>query len=1066
MTTTPIVINNINDLQAVQNNLSANYVLGANIDAAGFSFTPIGSVANPFTGIFDGQGHTISNLTINNVSNTDSGLFGDIGATGAVSNVGLINESVTSSYSNVGGIVGENFGTVSQSYVTGNVSGATYVGALVGFNGASGSITQSFATGTANGQIAGGLVGLNGGAISDSYATGAVNYFRVSVEAGGLVGLNSGSITQSYATGPVGNSGGFVLGGLVGGETAGSVTVSYWDTQTTGRSISGGGTGLTTAQLQSGILPAGFDPTIWLDVAGQFPGLRWQVSTDQPPTHDQISPYIYDNTVFDQTSDTAPLAPWFYFFSIGATFSTAGDYSAASATYPGLGSPQSLGLIAPTRFDFGSSAFTSFSALQAAYPFGTYTVTAVGNQISSTNSVSYQANYFTSTIPFVTNYSSLNGLNAANDFTVHYNSFAPDAHVTTGFTFLTIWNATTHQVVFQDDFQSSSSTTAQIPANTLSPNTNYTFELDFSDRLVVGSSTQGFDMRTDGSFTTGPIFQTNHVPLIDRAHSIIAGTINELPNVTGSVALDIASGAIAFTDADLRDRPTASVLHQTVTHQDALGHVFQLTDDQLFRFENAFLLAPESGNTNNGKIDWGYTIADKPIDFLGVGETVTITSTVEIDDGHGGKVDQDVTVTINGADDAPIVVPDTATVQKGSQVTSNVLANDSDPDLHDILHVTKVNGLDFNIGQPLHGLYGTLTLNASGSYTYTANTDLRSAASTGGHDIFSYAVDDGHGGSANSVLTVSVTVGGAAGLVAFPFAGGPSTYDVTQGPNTGDHTGHFKWSYDFNLPVGTQVLSVGHGRVVDLRDYVPDGQNTNTLLHPDASNGSGGFGNYVTIQLDDGTYVTYEHLANSYSDKPGVFVHIGDAVDTGTVLGVTGLTGVRTGPHLHVEFGSGQYHSGGISSDQLAKTYGVQNILADGISDKTAPEYFAELTVPASSNTVYNAGLGVDDLLFNDPTIRNFVVNGFQSGVDTLRISAAGFAHGLMAGGPVTLVTVPSSPSEAFHEGNQGYFIFESAGSQPGALFWDLAGGSGADAVQIATLTGISPLHLSDFHII
>ncbi|MEY9748875.1 ELWxxDGT repeat protein/VCBS repeat-containing protein [Bradyrhizobium japonicum] len=227
-------------------------------------------------------------------------------------------------------------------------------------------------------------------------------------------------------------------------------------------------------------------------------------------TTDQISPYIFDNTVFNQTSDTAPPVPWFYFFSIGATFLTAGDYSVASASYPGAGSPQTLALIAPTKFDFSSSAFTSFSTLQAAYPFGTYTVTGIGNQISSTSSVSYQANYFTSAVPFITNYSGLNGLNPSTDFTVHYNSFTPDAHVTTGFTFLTIWNASTHQVVFHDDFQSPSSTTALIPANTLSPNTNYTFELEFSDLLIVGSSTQGFDMRTDGSFTTGPISQANH----------------------------------------------------------------------------------------------------------------------------------------------------------------------------------------------------------------------------------------------------------------------------------------------------------------------------------------------------------------------------------------------------------------------------------------------------------------------------------------------------------------------------------------------------------------------------
>src|SRR5262249_3507022 len=97
--------------------------------------------------------------------------------------------------------------------------------------------------------------------------------------------------------------------------------------------------------------------------------------------------------------------------------------------------------------------------------------------------------------------SSLNGLNPERDFTVNYNSFAPGPNVTNGFTFFTVTNAATHQVVFQDSFQNPSSTEAIIAAHTLSPHTQYNFELDFSNRLVVGSTTQGFDMRTDGSFT-------------------------------------------------------------------------------------------------------------------------------------------------------------------------------------------------------------------------------------------------------------------------------------------------------------------------------------------------------------------------------------------------------------------------------------------------------------------------------------------------------------------------------------------------------------------------------------
>lgn len=251
----------------------------------------------------------------------------------------------------------------------------------------------------------------------------------------------------------------------------------------------------------------------------------------------------------------------------------------------------------------------------------------------------------------------------------------------------------------------------------------------------------------------------NDLPAIDAAHSITSGQINERPNVTGSLALDIATGAIAFTDADLNDRPTASVTHQTVTWQDAQGHVFQLTDAHVFAFENAFSIVPEAGNTNSGKIDWGYTVADSTFDFLGIGETITVTSTVEIDDRHGGKVDQDVTVIISGANDLPKAAPDFTTVQKTSTVTRDashgLLANDHDPDTHAILHISAINGDSTKIGISVAGAYGHLTLNADGSYSYAAdkNGSLPGGSAT---DIFYYTVDDGHGGKATAQLLIDV----------------------------------------------------------------------------------------------------------------------------------------------------------------------------------------------------------------------------------------------------------------------------------------------------------------------
>jgi hypothetical protein len=196
---------------------------------------------------------------------------------------------------------------------------------------------------------------------------------------------------------------------------------------------------------------------------------------------------------------------------MGVYFNTAGDYTAGTVHYPGPGSPQSLPAPAgSTQFDYQSSLYSSMSALHAAYPFGHYRITASGGSSGKeTARINYTHDYFTHTIPYLTNFSSLNGLNPAQNFTADFNSFTPNSHVTEGFTFLTIYDASTDAVVFSDQFLDPSSTDALILADTLLPDTTYDYELDFSDRLNGYNrkhetfTVQGFDLRTDGSFTTG-----------------------------------------------------------------------------------------------------------------------------------------------------------------------------------------------------------------------------------------------------------------------------------------------------------------------------------------------------------------------------------------------------------------------------------------------------------------------------------------------------------------------------------------------------------------------------------
>ncbi len=240
------------------------------------------------------------------VGTASSGTITNSYATGAVSGVNFTGALVPG-VNYTGGLIGINSGTVDGSYATGAVTGVTNTGGLIGASTAvvqashatgavegtgartggligqnTGSVQTSYATGAVSGATAtGGLVAANGatGNVSSSYATGAVTGTGANV--GGLVGANNGgAVNSSYSTGAVTGTGGSV-GGLVGLNT-GTVVTSYWDMQTSGWTVSAGGSGLTTAQLQ-GALPTGFNATNWGTGTGLYPYLNWQFATGTTP---------------------------------------------------------------------------------------------------------------------------------------------------------------------------------------------------------------------------------------------------------------------------------------------------------------------------------------------------------------------------------------------------------------------------------------------------------------------------------------------------------------------------------------------------------------------------------------------------------------------------------------------------------------------------------------------------------------------------------------------------------------------------------------------------------------
>ena len=158
-------------------------------------WTPIATSASPYTGIFDGQNHTISGLYFNQEDSYDVGLFGR--NNGKIANAGIL-DSYFYGTSKVGGVCGNNYtGTITNCYNTGSVSGLGTLGGVSGYND-TGSITNCYNTGNVSGSsgFVGGVSGYNSkGTITNCYNVGSVGG---SGYVGGVNGWNKGTITNCY----------------------------------------------------------------------------------------------------------------------------------------------------------------------------------------------------------------------------------------------------------------------------------------------------------------------------------------------------------------------------------------------------------------------------------------------------------------------------------------------------------------------------------------------------------------------------------------------------------------------------------------------------------------------------------------------------------------------------------------------------------------------------------------------------------------------------------------------------------------------------------------------------
>ena len=397
-------------------------------------------------------------------------------------------------------------------------------------------------------------------------------------------------------------------------------------------------------------------------------------------------------------------------------------------------------------------------------------------------------------------------------------------------------------------------------------------------------------------------------------------------------AVNTQNGTVTLADGAIFDVSYVGGTTDTLTITNHAGNFNTLTDYEVILGE--------------------VTYEDLANDLTNIGTHTSRNFSFTVNDGVINSNAATTSVTI---DRPPVAVADTNSALEGKTITGNVLANDTDRD-GDTITVTNVIGNEGSGAAPitLAGIFGTLTIAANGSYTYTAdNTTAIDAALANSHptDVFSYTEIDGLGGSASSTLTITIdrppvanpdTNTDLAGKTITVAAGGVLTNDTDK---DGD-----------GLTVtnaGTLTGSFGHLTLGATGGYTYAADNAAAIAA--ITTGTHGVDAF-TYQESDGKGGTASSTLSITIDRAPTAVNDTAADLEGATVTATAATGVfandtdKDGDTLTVTTFSGT--GSGAAGSSVAGTFGHLKLNADGSYSYTADLTTAINTAPAGVRPV------------------------------------------------------------------------------------------------------------------
>ncbi|WIW45835.1 VCBS domain-containing protein [Bradyrhizobium sp. 62B] len=228
----------------------------------------------------------------------------------------------------------------------------------------------------------------------------------------------------------------------------------------------------------------------------------------------------------------------------------------------------------------------------------------------------------------------------------------------------------------------------------------------------------------------------------------------------------LAHGVLALSDVDATDHVTVSVGELQVALDGApqSGSVGGLSHADLLNYLSVPSGDILDGTATQAQLTWNFDSQGHAFDFLAAGQTLSLQYTIVPDDGYGAGTSAIVTVNIAGSNDAPTLadlhigpLTDTAAADTFSDLNGTLTGNDVDTGETATLTYAVLNA-DHHPATTAVGLYGTLTINPDGCYSYVPNAAAINALAAGSYaDTFTVQTTDVHGATGTATLTVDVT---------------------------------------------------------------------------------------------------------------------------------------------------------------------------------------------------------------------------------------------------------------------------------------------------------------------